>query len=305
MNKRLLVTIGIAAFNEAASIRQALQCLCAAVEESGIACEFIVIASGCTDETVLEARGVLAQFSCGYYKIVEEQTRSGKSCALNTIVSLARGDIVVFCDADAIASHNAIRDIWNVFAKEPSLGAVFARTVSLQGRSKWWSYVGARSTSALHSLRALPNGAGLWMVSGHLYAIRRSTWHPIPHNTIADDCYIGASISQRGGKVLYLPDVTVSIRYPQTLADYLRQKLRNRLGRRQLLRREMGLPAKPEWLGVTAIRELGWRGRQHCLIAVLDTLLVLIAKCLWAIGYRQHSRWAPINSSKLYRSPLD
>jgi cellulose synthase/poly-beta-1,6-N-acetylglucosamine synthase-like glycosyltransferase len=299
MTHRCLVTIGMAAFNEEGSIRQALQHLLAACDEAGIPCEFLVVASGCTDQTIGEARAVFERSVARQYKIINEGTRNGKSSALNTIISLAAGDIVIFCDADAIASHNAVRDFWKAFFEDPVLGVISARTVSLPGRSRWWNYVGEKSTNALHSLRAMADGSGLWMVSGHLYAVRRALWEPIPLGILADDCYTGLSAPRRGVKVSYLPDVTVGVRYPQALADYLRQKLRNRLARRQLSDAGMDLPSKSAWLGLNAITRLGWRGRQHCFIALLDTMLVITSKFLWSLGFRPDFRWTPIDSSKL------
>ncbi|MDA8105738.1 MAG: glycosyltransferase [Nitrospiraceae bacterium] len=86
----------IACLNVADTIAEQLEAL--AAQQWGETWEVIVADNGCTDETVR----IVKQYSecLPNLRIVDAAARRGKSFALNTAARAARGESLVFCDAD-------------------------------------------------------------------------------------------------------------------------------------------------------------------------------------------------------------
>jgi poly-beta-1,6-N-acetyl-D-glucosamine synthase len=292
------VSVGIVAFNEAESIEYTLESVITACKELKIDSEIIVIASGCTDETVKIATGFKTNYS--NLKIINESQRKGKASALNNIVKIAKGEIVVFCDADVILNPKTLHILYQAFVNDESLSLAFGKVNILKGPSSFWTKIGEKSAQALDSYRSLKNGRGLWMVCGHLYAIRAKNWKDIPEFIICDDVYIGLNVMHHKGKIIYLPEAIVQISYPQTLADYLSQKLRNRFGRRQLFDLTINkIPPPTRWIGLDLLHYNQASGVKHIPIILLDIITVFITEVGWLFKYRQSHLWGKINSSKL------
>ena len=65
------------------------------------------------------------------------------------------------------------------------------------------------------------------LCSGYLFAFRRALIGDIPIDALAEDAVISHEIADAGYRIRYAPEAQVSVRYPTTYRDWLRQKVRS------------------------------------------------------------------------------
>src|SRR5690606_1083265 len=89
----------------------------------------------------------------------------------------------------------------------------------------YWSHV---LVEGAHQIRLARDAAGDFLLcSGYLFAARRALIPPIPEDALAEDAVISHHIAEQGYQICYAPDADVSVKYPTTYADWLRQKVRS------------------------------------------------------------------------------
>ena len=232
--------------------------------------------------------------------MIQEQSRLSKCAALNRLADSALGDILLFVDADVEVDSIALQLLFNALRDEPGLAMAFGRMIPRVGPSRFWTGIGVMTSQALHAVRALSDGSGLWLVCGPLYAIRATAWPGLPDGLISDDVYLGILCRTKGLPVRYVPDAIAFGLYPQNLRDLVSQKLRNRLARLQLRTVEGDFFRNvPLWMAPFAIPRLGWTSICHFPILLIDTVLCFVALLLWASGYRPGPLWRRVSSTKV------
>jgi len=292
----MTISVGIVAYNEEQSVYRALTTLISAAKGCDETTEVIFVASGCTDNTIVEAKRALAGHD--RHTIFVENERRGKAAALNRVAKLANGELLILCDADVLIDHNALFALAQAFRTDKKLEIASARVAVLKGPNKILTKVGEMSAKALDAYRRLEHGEGLWMLCGHLYAIRRCVWEDIPEEVVSDDVYIGLRAITQGKKMAYVPAALVHICYPQTWLDYLSQKLRNRFARRQLAEASYELRQPVRWLGIGLISRLGLPALRYLPVIILDCIVVGMAEIGWQLRFRQSPLWRMIGTSK-------
>jgi cellulose synthase/poly-beta-1,6-N-acetylglucosamine synthase-like glycosyltransferase len=177
------VTLVISAYNEEAVIAEKLNNALQLQYPAG-RLEFIVVSDASSDRT----DAIVEEFSTrdSRIRLVRQNERRGKSAGLNHAVEAARGDIVVFSDANAIYEPNAIVELTRDFS-DPTVGYV----------------VGAALYADTDSSRAAENEGLYWKLElalkewesdyysvvggdGAIYAVRRKLFRPLKDDDISD-----------------------------------------------------------------------------------------------------------------------
>jgi len=162
--------------------------------------QILVADDGSTDQTAK----IAASYQNRGVKLVSFPERRGKLSALKDALNEARGEIILFSDADNLYSPDSLTETVKFFSN-PSVGAVSGgRNVvgktSLGGaESLYWKYEEfiKRSESRLGSCTG---------VAGDLLAIRKSLFVPPPDGIINDDFYMALGILKKGYRVVFAPD---------------------------------------------------------------------------------------------------
>jgi cellulose synthase/poly-beta-1,6-N-acetylglucosamine synthase-like glycosyltransferase len=192
------VTLVFAAHNEEAVIAQKMS-NCAQLDYPAESLEILVGCDGCTDATATLARS-LALSNTSVYDFSE---RCGKPAVLNKLLPRARGDIVVFCDANTEFEPDAIRTIVRHFTR-PEIGCVCGE-LRLRSRGQatgeqiYW-----RFETLLKFLESRLNM--LVGANGALFAIRRSLFVAIPPDGVVEDFLIAMNVRAAGYRVVYDPE---------------------------------------------------------------------------------------------------
>lgn len=170
----------------------------------------------------------------------------GKPMELNHLMDMAQGDIWFFGDVgDTWFGDRVIPKLLKHF-DNPQVMAVTGRPRSADSKDNMMGYFGNLLADAAHHRRtvdltsnatgkslALVHKQPFFPVSGYLFAMRKSDIRS-PNDCLVEDAYFSYEIFNRGGIIAYEPTAEVFVKYPQTLADYFKQKKRSTGGYVQL-----------------------------------------------------------------------
>ncbi len=112
------LSVIVAAFNEASCIREKLDTTLAQRYPTA-RLEIIVVSDGSTDGT----DGLVARHPDPRVRLIRQEPRAGKSSALNRGAAAARGEVLVFTDANAMFGRDALARLAAPFA-DPGVGLV-------------------------------------------------------------------------------------------------------------------------------------------------------------------------------------
>jgi cellulose synthase/poly-beta-1,6-N-acetylglucosamine synthase-like glycosyltransferase len=173
------VTVLVPAFNEADVIAATLAALLA--QDYPKERLQILVVSDCSDDGTDD---IVRSFADRGVELLRQPERGGKALGLNAAVRHARGEIVVFCDANARFAPGAVRSLAQNFA-DPQVGYVTgALTVDDEGGVTGGNNAYLRFEESLRA--AETRVASVIGVNGGCDAIRRELYSDIPKELITD-----------------------------------------------------------------------------------------------------------------------
>lgn len=200
------VTVITAAFNEQAHIE--------ATVRNKLAQEYprelldVIVVSDCSaDATDDIVRRIAAEDP--RVRLLRNEARAGKTMGLNLALPLARGDIVVFADANSIYRPDAIRKLVRNFADE-RVGYVTGRMLYVNPDG---SLIGDGCSAYMryeNALRAAENRLGSIVgVDGGVDAMRRSLYKPMRADQLPD--FVSPlNVTEQGFRVIYEADAVLT-----------------------------------------------------------------------------------------------
>jgi cellulose synthase/poly-beta-1,6-N-acetylglucosamine synthase-like glycosyltransferase len=163
--------------------------------------EVLIVSDGSDDGT----DAIAARHEGGPLRLVR-RPREGKAAALNAAARLARGEVLVFSDANSSLDRDAIARLVEGFA-DPEVGGVCGNRelrpspgadATQGGEGLYWRYDKwqKRLESAIGSIFA---------ADGTLYAVRREAYVPIDDRAQADDIAVSTRVVLQGQRLLFEP----------------------------------------------------------------------------------------------------
>jgi len=193
------VTVITAAYNEAAHIRATVENKLAQDYPAELL-DVIVVSDASADGTDDIVRAIAAQDP--RVRLLRNETRSGKTTGLNLAMPNARGEIVVFADANSIYRPDAIRQLVRNFA-DPGVGYVTGRMLYVNADG---SLVGDGCSAYMryeNALRAAENRVGSIVgVDGGVDSIRRELYRPMRADQLPD-FVTPLNVAEQGYRVVY------------------------------------------------------------------------------------------------------
>lgn len=181
--------------------------------------EIVMILDGCTDKT----KEIAQRFGDPIIKLIEQNPRKGKMAALNLAVPQAKGDVIVFTDANSLYEKDAVRKLIRNFA-DKKIGCVCGelkyRNESLvgEGEDLYWKYERFIKTKE-SQLRSL------LVVNGSIYAIRKELFEPV-EETLADDFVVPILVAKKRYGLIYEPEAITSEKTAGSTKEGINQKAR-------------------------------------------------------------------------------
>jgi cellulose synthase/poly-beta-1,6-N-acetylglucosamine synthase-like glycosyltransferase len=183
--------------------------------------EIIFALDSCTDHT----REIISEYRDPRIKVLEFNGRAGKVATLNKAVPAAKGEIIVFSDANSIHKNDTLTKLMRDFADE-KVGCACGKLVYIEsehtlvskGENLYWKYE--------HFIKKQESRLGrLLITNGSLQAVRKELY-PFPDPEVADDLSIPILIRAKGYKVVYEPKAMVYEVATQSVKEEFNQKVR-------------------------------------------------------------------------------
>lgn len=216
------VSVIVAVFNEEAYVRPRIENILSSNYPAD-RLEVLVGSDGSTDGT----NSILSSCAGERVRAFLFERRRGKANVLNDLVREARGEVIVFSDANTVFFPDAIAELVRPFV-DRSVGVVTGELVlesGLQG-------VGGRGEVSYWRFENWMKGAESRIRStlgatGGIYAIRAELYSPLPSGIgVMDDFVIPMSILEKGYVVRYLPSAMAFEKAADSVAGEFRRKVR-------------------------------------------------------------------------------
>jgi cellulose synthase/poly-beta-1,6-N-acetylglucosamine synthase-like glycosyltransferase len=194
------ITVVVAVHDEEAVIAAKLGNLLALDYPSDLL-DVVIVSDGSTDRTNEIVR------ACADPRVtLLALPRVGKAEALNTATARARGEIVVFTDANSMFEPDAVRALVRPFA-DPDVGGVAGNQVYTSSRGGGSTDTGERGYWDFDRTmkRALSDAGSVTGATGAIYAIRRELLRPLRAD-VNDDLLNSLRVVAQGKRLIFAED---------------------------------------------------------------------------------------------------
>jgi len=183
--------------------------------------EVVFASDGSDDGTDARVESLCAESPGGVPWRLLSLPRLGKNAALNQAVAAARGEVLVFSDADSMLAPDALRRLVAPLT-DPSVGAIGGdfryRGRGGEGERAYWSF------DRLWKRLACRAGS-MTSATGQLYAIRAEYVDPVPDG-VTDDFFVSTGAIARGRRLWFAEDAVATGPVAATADAELRRKVR-------------------------------------------------------------------------------
>ncbi len=259
------VTLIISAYNEERVIAKKLENT-VALEYPKDRLEVIVVSDGSTDTT----DQIVASFADMGITLLRQLQREGKTAGLNAGVAKAKGDIIVFSDANIFYQPDAINFLVRNFA-DPQVACVTgdSRYMDLQStaahmqENNYWNY--ERFIRSMESRLGSTVGG-----DGAIFAIRRNVYKPLSNDAV-HDFLVPLELVCNGFRCVF---ESRAVGYEPSAGDFKGEFRRKRRIVNQCWHGVMGMPQvlNPRRVGIFA-----WQIWSHKVLRWLVFPIVLLA----------------------------
>lgn len=222
-----LVTLLIAAYNEELAIEEKIQ-NSLNLDYPKDRLQILIVNDGSSDRT----RDILDAYAGRGIEVFHQPQRGGKMAAIHRGISEARGDIILFSDANNTYHPDTVKKIIAPFS-DPHIGAVSGAKVIEKGDGSlgeseglYWKYESyiKKQESRLGSCTS---------ATGEILAIRKNKYVAPPQGIINDDFYTAMQVVRQGDRLVYAPEAKSSERVSPTAQDEVKRRSRINAGRYQ------------------------------------------------------------------------
>jgi cellulose synthase/poly-beta-1,6-N-acetylglucosamine synthase-like glycosyltransferase len=285
--------VGVMAYNEEANIANVLERLLQQKTSRVKVREIIVVASGCTDNTVAIARRFEGPDSL--IRVLEQPRREGKASAINLFLQHTNAEIVMLVNGDNLPREDTVENMVAPF-HDPEIGMTGGHAVPLNTTDYFMGFA-VNLLWSLHDEIARHNPK-----LGEVVAWRRSIGF-IPRETAVDELSLEMLVTEQGFELSYQPEAIVYNRGPETVSDFLKQRRRIHAGHLQVLNTHGYRAATLD--GATIVRALlskaKWEARWLTWTAGTVALEV-IGRTLGSLDFytkKKHTVWQRVDTTKV------
>lgn len=240
--------------------------------------EVIAINDGSTDNTADILNDLAGRIGC--MRVVHLAKNQGKAIALNTGALLARNEVLVCIDGDALLDPDALTWIVWRFLQDGAFGGITGNP-RIRNRSTVLArlQVGEYGTIVGLIKRAQSLSGWIFTVSGVICAFRKRALQDAgwwSAHTLTDDVELSWRIQLSGWRITYMSNAIAWILMPETLRGLWRQRLRwSEGGTQTILMSWRRLWRLSVWRG--------WLVWGNYALSVIWSFTILGASALWLL----------------------
>jgi glycosyltransferase involved in cell wall biosynthesis len=214
------VSILIAAYNEEKSIGATLKNKLD-LDYPKDKLEIIVVSDGSTDNT----DAIVSEFAGSGVMLMRQDPRAGKTAGLNKAVEAARGEILVFSDANSIFETDALRKLVANF-RDPTVGYVTGKMVYASPGAGERGYGCSAYMRYENFLRIHETKAGSVVgVNGGIDAVRKELYDPMKLDQLPDFVLPLKTVA-KSFRVVYEPAALLKEESLKSSSDEYRMRVR-------------------------------------------------------------------------------
>jgi GT2 family glycosyltransferase len=206
------VSIIVCTYNRCDSLKMLMDSLEGLKDVSAVSWELIVVDNNSTDQTRVVVDGVV-KAGCANVKYLFE-VRRGKSFALNTGISAAKGEIIAFLDDDCIVTPGWLACLAKEFRNNPECAGIGGRVELYDSRDRPVTIRTSKKKQAFSS-----SGQLFSLIPGCNMAFIRTVFHQAGNFDVrfgpgtliasAEDADFIYRVYKLGLPMLYCPDVVI------------------------------------------------------------------------------------------------
>jgi biofilm PGA synthesis N-glycosyltransferase PgaC len=256
--------------------------------------EVIAINDGSRDNTAEVLDRMAARHE--RLRVVHLAQNQGKAMALQAGALLARSEILIGIDGDALLDPHSAHWMVRHFVADPEVAAVTGNP-RIRNRSTLLGRVQVGEFSSIIGMikRAQQNFGSLFTVSGVITAFRRSAVHQVNYwspDMLTEDIDVTWKLQRAGWKVKFEPNALVWILMPETIGGLWKQRLRWAMGGAQVLRKnfDVFLHARQGFM---------WPLMVELCASLLWSYLLVLLTGLWLLGLVLPPGIVPVAGSPL------
>lgn len=244
-------TILVAAYNEAAAIKDTLQSL--SVQDYPGPFEILVLNDGSTDDTVALAEQAIAALRFppnATARVVDFKQNRGKSAVLNDGLAMSRHDMILTIDGDSWVKRDGLRKIVERLLSDPEdtqavAGAVMVRNSreNFLTRAQEWDY--------FHGIASVKRMQGMYhgtlVAQGAFSLYRRKALEEVggwPH-CVGEDIVLSWALLRQNYRIGYADDALAFTNVPTELRQFALQRKRWSRGLMEAFKLHWPLMFKP------------------------------------------------------------
>jgi cellulose synthase/poly-beta-1,6-N-acetylglucosamine synthase-like glycosyltransferase len=226
------ITVGITCYNNGDNISTVLSNVAhQALADGDSIIEVLVVASGCTDDTVERVQAFAADER--RTRLIVEDKRMGKPSAINKLTSQMRGDALLLLSGDIrIPQNDFVANMVKIMGGP--VAVVSCRPLPANCPHAPSGYVSGSMWGLHDKTLSAQTKNHLFGHAGEAFAIKREALEPVPSDIINDDAYLVLRAQQKGFKVSYARDLIIRNRSPEGIGEMIRQRARIIRGHSQL-----------------------------------------------------------------------
>lgn len=278
------VSVLVPAYNEEATVGVSLRSVLASDYPDF---EVIVIDDGSTDGTEEQVRPFLTDARVRYLR----KQNGGKASALNMGLAAARGEIVLFTDADSVFEADTIRQGVAYFV-DPTVGAVSGNDTPLRPRGPLQKMLVVTSHIGTGFVRRALSLLGvLQIISGNLGLVRTDILRRLGgfREIWGEDLEVTLRLRRERVRVVYGASTRVLAECPSTIAGLWKQRVRWLRSYIKILRLHRDMVGSRRYGGFGPF--LAFNAFNMVAIPVLQVLTLLLLPFVLASGHFSLRGW--------------
>lgn len=212
-------TLVFCAYNEAASLPDKIANL-RALKARSPALEILAYNDGSVDATAALLDGALDILTA-----VHGPGRAGKARGMKTLAARARGEVMIFTDANVMLDMDAVERLLGYYA-DPLVGGVLGSLVYDGASASSSAKVGGLYWRIEEGLKDRESRSGNVMgADGSIFSIRRDLYPDFP-DSVLDDLVVSMSVVFAGRRLIKAKDVVAREMMVAKREDEMRRKIR-------------------------------------------------------------------------------
>lgn len=196
-NSTPMVTLIISAFNEEDVIAKKIE-NSLLLDYPNDKLEIMVVSDCSTDKT----DEIVKSYSKDGVVLLSQPVRRGKTAGLNDAVKEAKGEILVFTDADSMYQQDAIKKMVN-YLSDPTVGLVTGSTIYVSGGDERMAETSSIYTRLERFIKQHESIIGSCVgADGAIFAMRNTLYQPLQNDDI-NDLVIPLNVVRQGYRVVF------------------------------------------------------------------------------------------------------